>query len=161
LNTWKRQAGDSPMDLDVLIIAGCSVLYVDSDDSGNAYSHGRRWAELLTSRKGPLVALLGYGAGKEAPPSPRGGKAPADVEVAGDGLEARHAQEVHHLLAAGAALGRDQPGSESVHLAGVEAPRLAGHHAGRERAGHLQHAQLPGAARLALLVRRPRQAIDD
>lgn len=49
-------------------------LYVDFDNPANPYSHGRRWAELLSNRQRPLVALLGYGAGKEAAPSPRGGK---------------------------------------------------------------------------------------
>ncbi|GMA15728.1 hypothetical protein E5F05_06105 [Deinococcus metallilatus] len=49
---WK-----SPMDLDVLILAGCSVLRVDlSGPSGP----GVEWAELLRTKGGPLTALLGY-----------------------------------------------------------------------------------------------------
>jgi hypothetical protein len=85
LGYWERQpkTGKGPMDLDVMFLAGCSVLYIDFDNPNNKYSHGRRWAELLTSRKGPLVALLGYGAGKEAAPSPRGGKAPLDADGKG------------------------------------------------------------------------------
>ncbi|WP_425148722.1 S8 family serine peptidase [Deinococcus sp.] len=59
----------SPMDLDVLIIAGCSVLHTDFS-GGSASGNGLEWARLLTSKGGPLSAILGYG-----------GSAPADNPV--------------------------------------------------------------------------------
>jgi hypothetical protein len=52
---WK-----SPMDLDVFIIAGCSVLAVDAS-TGTVKGDGLEWAKLLKSNGGPLIALLGYG----------------------------------------------------------------------------------------------------
>jgi hypothetical protein len=52
---WK-----SPMDLDVLIIAGCSVLAVDGS-TGSVSGDGLEWAKLLKLNGGPLIALLGYG----------------------------------------------------------------------------------------------------
>src|SRR5262249_23768595 len=100
---WRKMqvAGKGPMDLDVLIIAGCSVLYIDFDHPSNPYSHGRAWAKLLCNAGkdgGPLLALLGYGAGKEAPPSPRGGKAPADIDIhghpVGNDIAGRMAREI-------------------------------------------------------------------
>lgn len=51
---WK-----SPMDLDVLILAGCSVLRVDLSGP-SARGPGAEWARLLRTRGGPLTALLGY-----------------------------------------------------------------------------------------------------
>jgi hypothetical protein len=103
LNFWRRQpqGGKGAMDLDVLFIAGCSVLYIDFDNPNNGFAHGRRWAELLTNRKGPLVALLGYGAGKEAPPSPRGGKAPADSDGKGHQVGNLIAQRMAQAIAGG------------------------------------------------------------
>jgi hypothetical protein len=100
---WRpqKQSTKGPWDLDVLIIAGCSVLYVDFDNPTNKYSHGRKWAELLTDRGGPLVALLGYGAGKEAPPSPRGGKAPADSDGKGHQAGNLIAQKFAQAMAGG------------------------------------------------------------
>jgi chorismate mutase/prephenate dehydratase len=82
-------------------IAGCSVLYIDFDNRGNTYAHGHDWAQLLTSRDGPLVALLGYGAGKEAYPSPRGGKAPADIDIHGKPVGNMIAQHFAQAMASG------------------------------------------------------------
>jgi hypothetical protein len=100
---WRpqKQSTKGAWDLDVLIIAGCSVLYIDFDNPTNKYSHGRQWAELLTDRGGPLVALLGYGAGKEAPPSPRGGKAPADSDGKGHQAGNTIAQKMAQAIAGG------------------------------------------------------------
>src|SRR5262249_7340319 len=92
---------NGPWDLDVLIIAGCSVLYIDFDNRSNPYAHGRDWAQLLTSRNGPLVALLGYGAGKEAYPSPRGGKAPADIDIHGKPVGNNIARNFARAMASG------------------------------------------------------------
>lgn len=47
------------MDLDVLVIAGCSVLRIDLSTSPPS-GPGVGWTRLLRSRGGPLVALLGY-----------------------------------------------------------------------------------------------------
>ncbi|MBF0686378.1 MAG: S8 family serine peptidase [Cellulomonas sp.] len=60
----------SPMDVDVLVLAGCSVLHVDVSTSPPT-GPGLEWATLLTGRGGPLAALLGYGAA--APCDSRGG----------------------------------------------------------------------------------------
>ena len=60
----------SPMDLDVLVLAGCSVLHVDVSASPKT-GPGLDWASLLTGKGGPLAALLGYGAA--APCDSRGG----------------------------------------------------------------------------------------
>jgi hypothetical protein len=70
LKDWQRQKDitTSPFDLDVLIINGCSVLghhgnSTDAEsDKGpkNRSACTFRWRELLTSEKGPLVAILGY-----------------------------------------------------------------------------------------------------
>lgn len=49
----------SPMDLDLLILAGCSVLKIDFSTSP-ASGTGLAWARLLTTKGGPLAALLGY-----------------------------------------------------------------------------------------------------
>ncbi len=48
-----------PMDLDVLILAGCSVLKIDFSTSP-ASGTGLTWAALLATKGGPLAALLGY-----------------------------------------------------------------------------------------------------
>lgn len=47
------------MDLDVLIIAGCSVLRIDLSTSPPS-GPGVAWTRLLRAKGGPLVALLGY-----------------------------------------------------------------------------------------------------
>lgn len=61
----------SPLDLDVLIIAGCSVLRVDFPLVGSPSGNGLAWAPLLTGQGGPLAAILGYGG--SAPSDARGG----------------------------------------------------------------------------------------
>jgi hypothetical protein len=72
LGFWKKQTDitTSPMDLDVLIINGCSVLgdwgpstageAVGDAATNTMRSCALRWQDLLTSRKGPLFALLSY-----------------------------------------------------------------------------------------------------
>jgi hypothetical protein len=62
---WTRS-----MDLDVLILAGCSVLKIDFSTSPPS-GPGLEWAKLLLAKRGPLVALLGYQEG--APCDSRGG----------------------------------------------------------------------------------------
>jgi hypothetical protein len=103
LASWRCQKGSTkgPWDLDALILGGCSVLYIDFDNAKNPYSHGRQWAELLMTRGGPLAVLLGYGAGKEAPPSPRGGKAPVDNDGKGHQLGNVIAQHMAQAMAGG------------------------------------------------------------
>jgi hypothetical protein len=49
----------SPMDLDVLILAGCSVLRIDFSTS-TPTGPGVGWSGLLRAKGGPLAALLGY-----------------------------------------------------------------------------------------------------
>jgi hypothetical protein len=49
----------SPMDLDVLILAGCSVLKIDFSTSPPS-GPGVGWSSLLRAKGGPLVALVGY-----------------------------------------------------------------------------------------------------
>lgn len=60
----------SPMDLDVLIIAGCSVLKLNFSGS-SASGPGVGWSSLLRAKGGPLVAILGY-AGSAPCDSPNG-----------------------------------------------------------------------------------------
>jgi hypothetical protein len=67
LGYWMREASNikaSPMDIDVLIINGCSVLFWnrlnETVDDTDRKSWGLSWAELLTSKQGPLLAILGY-----------------------------------------------------------------------------------------------------
>jgi hypothetical protein len=70
LDSWKKQTDitTSPMDLDVLIINGCSVLgdwgrsteAEAVDGPKTKPSCALRWQDLLTSRNGPLVAILSY-----------------------------------------------------------------------------------------------------
>jgi len=48
-----------PMDLDLLILAGCSVLKIDFSTSPPT-GPGLQWARLLTAKGGPLSAVLGY-----------------------------------------------------------------------------------------------------
>ena len=57
-----------PMDLDILILAGCSVLKIDFSTSPPR-GPGLEWAKLLAAKGGPLTALLGYqrGAPCDAP----------------------------------------------------------------------------------------------
>jgi hypothetical protein len=62
---WRRQPSmhRSPLDLDVLIINGCSVLLWDKEGFYNPTevpSCGLRWRKLLWDREGPLQAILGY-----------------------------------------------------------------------------------------------------
>lgn len=52
----------SPMDLDVLILAGCSVLKIVFSGS-RVSGPGLGWARLVTNKGGPLAAVLGYQAG--------------------------------------------------------------------------------------------------
>jgi hypothetical protein len=60
------------IDLDLLILAGCSVLKIDFSTSP-PNGPGMEWAKLLNTKGGPLVALLGYQ--KAAPcDSPNGDK---------------------------------------------------------------------------------------
>jgi hypothetical protein len=72
LDYWGKRAPIFPwlFDIDVLIINGCSVL-----SCADAASSGMRWAKLLTSRDGPLWALLGYRLG--TPSDLQGGEAAA------------------------------------------------------------------------------------
>ena len=72
---WK-----SPMDLDILIIAGCSVLAVDVS-TGSVLGDGLEWAKLTQAGGGPLIALLGYGdwdANENDGQGPMGATAPWD-----------------------------------------------------------------------------------
>jgi hypothetical protein len=55
------------MDLGLLIIAGCSVLHIDTT---TLRGPGLAWSRLLTSKGGPLYALLGY---QGSSPSDSGG----------------------------------------------------------------------------------------
>lgn len=62
----------SPMDLDVLILAGCSVLRIDFSTSPPS-GPGVGWSRLLRAKGGPLVALVGYQRGAPCD-SPNGDK---------------------------------------------------------------------------------------
>lgn len=80
---WK-----SPMDLDVLIIAGCSLLAVDATHTPLS-GDGLEWARLLQPQGGPLKYLLGYGDWDENEEGgPMGATAPEDSgggdEIAGE-----------------------------------------------------------------------------
>src|SRR5262249_40433352 len=64
LEMWGRapDVTTAPMDLDVLIINGCSVLFwnrnpLEKADHGNL---GLEWAKLLVTKDGPLRTILGY-----------------------------------------------------------------------------------------------------
>jgi hypothetical protein len=64
---WRRQINNlqsSPMDLDVLIINGCSVLFWNHKsehlDNPDWHDTGLWWAKLLNNQEGPLFAILGY-----------------------------------------------------------------------------------------------------
>jgi hypothetical protein len=74
LESWKQtpSLATTPMDLDVFVINGCSVLFWNHKNESHAdrYDIGLPWAELLYNRQGPLMALLGYRY-----------RAPADVNV--------------------------------------------------------------------------------
>ncbi len=68
------------MDLDVLIIAGCSVLAVDRS-TGSVLGDGVEWAKLVKVNGGPLKALLGYGDwddNEDGGQGPMGATAPLD-----------------------------------------------------------------------------------
>lgn len=67
LYSWKKDSSNlqtSPMDIDVLIINGCSVLFWnrlnEAVDDPDRKSWGLSWAELLWGKQGPLFAILGY-----------------------------------------------------------------------------------------------------
>jgi hypothetical protein len=68
LSFWKKNSADiqrSPMDLDVLIFNGCSVLYWDGvattvNPADDNPAVGLLWRKFLVSQKGPLFAILGY-----------------------------------------------------------------------------------------------------
>jgi hypothetical protein len=70
LDSWKKQKDitTSPMDLDVLIINGCSILGNFGNSTSVEQANGPkteiscvlRWEKLLTSQEGPLLAILGY-----------------------------------------------------------------------------------------------------
>ncbi|MET9272064.1 FAD-dependent oxidoreductase [Kribbella sp. NPDC003557] len=75
------RAWPAGMDLDVLVIAGCSVLKIDTSKSP-ATGPGVAWARLLNTQGGPLVALLGYQ-----------GKAPCDAPN-GDAIAAAFAAKL-------------------------------------------------------------------
>ena len=62
----------SPMDLDVLIIAGCSVLKIDFSTTPPT-GPGLQWSRLLRAKGGPLTGLCGYRAGGPCD-SPQGNK---------------------------------------------------------------------------------------
>jgi hypothetical protein len=77
---WK-----SPMDLDVLIIAGCSVLAVDGSKEPPS-GDGLEWAKLVQVKGGPLKALLGYGDWDDNEHGgPMGATAPSD-KAAGNAI---------------------------------------------------------------------------
>jgi hypothetical protein len=96
LASWTKQTDitTSPMDLDVLIINGCSVLgawgqstEVEAVDGAKTKpSCALRWQDLLTSQKGPLVAILGY---RDTAPLDSGG---------GDQIALEMAQAMIHTL---------------------------------------------------------------
>ena len=89
LEAWKKQTDitTSPMDLDVLIINGCGVLgHFGRSTASEANDHAKsmppcahRWEELLTSRKGPLLAILGY---RDTAPLDSGGGDTVALEMA-------------------------------------------------------------------------------
>jgi len=64
LKFWKKSAsvGGVPIDLDVLIINGCSVLFWNhlKEKHADRRDIGLPWSELLYTKQGPLMALLGY-----------------------------------------------------------------------------------------------------
>ncbi|QDU28829.1 hypothetical protein ETAA8_39340 [Anatilimnocola aggregata] len=62
--------GPKSLDVDVLIINGCSVLNCDDKDGT-----GKKWARLLMNQEGPLYSILGYRDG--APADSNGGHAVA------------------------------------------------------------------------------------
>jgi hypothetical protein len=64
LGEWGRapDVNTAPMDLDVLIINGCSVLFWNRNpfDKADRPNIGLEWSKLLVNREGPLRAILGY-----------------------------------------------------------------------------------------------------
>ncbi len=89
LDSWKKQKDitTSPMDLDVLIINGCSVLGDwGGSTEGEAVNGAKtkpscrlRWQDLLTSQQGPLIAILGY---RDTAPMDSGGGDQIALEMA-------------------------------------------------------------------------------
>jgi hypothetical protein len=89
LDAWKQQRdiSTSPMDLDVLIINGCSVLgdwgmsteLEPYEGAKTKPACAIRWQDLLTSQKGPLIAILGY---RDTAPMDSGGGDQIAVEMA-------------------------------------------------------------------------------
>jgi hypothetical protein len=89
LDSWKKQKDitTSPMDLDVLIINGCSVLgdwgpsteLEAVNGAKTKPSCALRWQDLLTSQKGPLVAILSY---RDTAPMDSGGGDRIALEMA-------------------------------------------------------------------------------
>jgi hypothetical protein len=66
-------------DLDVFIIAGCSVLKIDFPTFfGSPSGPGLAWSKLLAQKGGPLQALLGYGA---SAPKDTGAGTPGAIDV--------------------------------------------------------------------------------
>jgi hypothetical protein len=64
LEQWGRapNVDTAPMDLDVLIINGCSVLFWNRNpfEQADRRNIGLDWAKLLVNKDGPLRAILGY-----------------------------------------------------------------------------------------------------
>lgn len=58
-STWKLP---ECLNLDIFVIAGCSLLKIDTSSPAAPTGIGLQWAPLLTSKGGPLLVLLGYAA---------------------------------------------------------------------------------------------------
>jgi hypothetical protein len=103
---WTR-----PMDLDVLILAGCSVLHIDFSTSPVGGT-GLAWAALLTTKGGPLAALLGYqrGAPCDAPNGDRIAKQMAERMAKGSTAFARDWLQVNGNNNANNAVAMDAQG---------------------------------------------------
>ncbi len=58
LKSWRtgKTLSNSPMDIDALIIAGCSIMYIDPVSMNGP---GMEWAKLLCWKQGPLRVILG------------------------------------------------------------------------------------------------------
>jgi hypothetical protein len=58
LKSWKtgKTLSNSPMDIDALIIAGCSIMHIDPVKKKGS---GLEWAKLLCTKEGPLRVILG------------------------------------------------------------------------------------------------------
>jgi hypothetical protein len=66
-----------PFDLEMLILAGCSVLSLTAGNGAKLAGPGAEWAKLLKAKGGPLSAIMGYR-----------DEAPADIPV-GNAIAAR------------------------------------------------------------------------